>query len=284
MVLEYKVMHAFDNYKTMKIIYSMYRAGEVSVYQACCERATQPYSLGGGGTIYPGSRPAGVTTRSPRMVTECLLTRSMLIKMYLPLHGGERGGSVVECRTPEREVRGSRPTAAVLCPWARHFTPRKYWLITQEAMAPSRYDWKIVDWDVKPQHNQPTNHFMVCAVYVHCIYSQSVSCRCSLSLFGLSNCINVFVWHNNSIRKHECKTGQGQPRVMNRPFGSGEDFIYIYIYIFFFLPYIGMAVILVIWPGPFEQTFVPHPIEAPYEIWLWFAQWFLRRYLKSVDD
>ena len=68
---------------------------------------------------------------------------------------GERGGSVVECRTREREVRGSRPTAAVLCPWARHFTPRKYWLITQEAMAPSRYDWKIVDWDVKPQHNQP---------------------------------------------------------------------------------------------------------------------------------
>ena len=47
-------------------------------------------------------------------------------------------------------------TAAVLCPWARHFTPRKYWLITQEAMAPSRHDWKIVDWDVKPQHNQPT--------------------------------------------------------------------------------------------------------------------------------
>ena len=71
---------------------------------------------------------------------------------------GERGGSVVECRTPEREVRGSRPTTAVLCPWARHFTARKYWLLTQEAMAPSRYDWKIVDWDVKPQHNQPNLH------------------------------------------------------------------------------------------------------------------------------
>ena len=67
---------------------------------------------------------------------------------------GERGGSVVECRTPEREVGGSRPTAAVLCPWAIHFTPRKYWLITQEAMTPSRHDWKIVDWDVKPQHKQ----------------------------------------------------------------------------------------------------------------------------------
>ena len=75
--------------------------------------------------------------------------------VFLPLLVGERGGSVVECRTPEREVRGSRPTAAVLCPWARHFTPRKYWLITQEAIAPSRHDWKIVDWDVKPQHNQP---------------------------------------------------------------------------------------------------------------------------------
>ena len=68
---------------------------------------------------------------------------------------GKCSGSVVECRTPEREVRGSRPTAAVLCPWARHFTPRKYWLITQEAMAPSRH----VDWDVKPQHNQPTKLF-----------------------------------------------------------------------------------------------------------------------------
>ena len=58
-------------------------------------------------------------------------------------------------------VRGSRPISAVLCPWARHFTPRKYWLITQEAMAPSRHDWKIVDWDVKPQHNQPTLTFFV---------------------------------------------------------------------------------------------------------------------------
>ena len=67
---------------------------------------------------------------------------------------GERGGSVVECRTLEREVGGSRPTAAVLCPWARHFTPWKYWLITLEAVAPSRHDWKIVDWDVKPQHKQ----------------------------------------------------------------------------------------------------------------------------------
>ena len=38
-----------NNSKTMTIIYSMYRAGEVSVHRACCERATQPYSLCGGG-------------------------------------------------------------------------------------------------------------------------------------------------------------------------------------------------------------------------------------------
>ena len=39
----------------------------------------------------------------------------------------------------------------------------------------------------------------------------------------------------------------------HRPFGSGEeDFLS-----FFFLPYIGVAAILVMWPGPFEQTFVP---------------------------
>ena len=87
MVLKYRDMHAFDKYKTIKIIFSMYRAGEVSVHRACCERSTQPYPFEGGGTIYPGSRPAGVTTRSPRMVTKCSLTRSMLIKMYLPLHG-----------------------------------------------------------------------------------------------------------------------------------------------------------------------------------------------------
>ena len=67
----------------MNIIYSMYRAGEFSTHRACCKSATQPYSLGGGGTIYPGSRPAGVTVRSPRMVTECSLTRSMLTKMYM---------------------------------------------------------------------------------------------------------------------------------------------------------------------------------------------------------
>ena len=45
-----------------------------------------------------------------------------------------------------------------------------------------------------------------------------------------------------------------------------------------------MAAILVMWPGPSDQTLVPHHMETPYEMWLQPAQWFLRRYLKSVDD
>ena len=36
----------------------------------------------------------------------------------------------------------------------------------------------------------------------------------------------------------------------HQPFGSREDFLR-------FLPYMGMVVILVVWPGPSEQTFVP---------------------------
>ena len=74
-VLRYKDIYAFDNSDRTKIIYSLYREGEVSVHRACCERTTQPYSLGGGGTIYPGYWPADVATRSPRMVVLCLLAR-----------------------------------------------------------------------------------------------------------------------------------------------------------------------------------------------------------------
>ena len=62
----------------------MYRAGEVSVYRACCERATQPYSIGGGRYDFVQAQDQQVvTTRNPRIITECLLTRSMWIKMYV---------------------------------------------------------------------------------------------------------------------------------------------------------------------------------------------------------
>ena len=134
MFLRYKNIHAFDNKETMKIIYIIYRAGEVSVHRAWCERATQPYSLRGGGMIYPGSRPADVTTRSPRMVTECLLTRSMLIKMY-------------------------------------KFTISGY-----------------------------------VPVYVHCIYSQSISCSHSLSQFSLCLLVVTTILSENMSMSYMSET------------------------------------------------------------------------------
>ena len=60
----------------------------------------------------------------------------------------------------------------------------------------------------------------------------------------------------------------------HRPFGSGEeDFLRYLLYI------MGMAAILVIWPGPFEQTFVP-PSHGGF-IWNLTLR---RTCLKSVDD
>ena len=47
----------------------------------------------------------------------------------------------------------------------------------------------------------------------------------------------------------------------------------------------SMAAILVMWPGPFIQTLVPLPKDAPYKVWLSLAQGFQRRRsLKSVND
>ena len=46
----------------------------------------------------------------------------------------------------------------------------------------------------------------------------------------------------------------------------------------------GMAAILVMWQEHLSKHSFPHPIETPYEIWLWLDQRFLRRCLKSVDD
>ena len=58
----------------------------------------------------------------------------------------------VERRTPEREVGGSILTqVALLYPWVRYSYHTKSTGNTQEAVVPSRHDYKIVEWDVKPQ-------------------------------------------------------------------------------------------------------------------------------------
>ena len=46
----------------LQFIYNMYREDAVSVHRACFEQATQPYSLGGEGTICLDSRPTGYHT------------------------------------------------------------------------------------------------------------------------------------------------------------------------------------------------------------------------------
>ena len=47
MVLRYKDIHAFVNNKTMKIIYSMYRAGEVPVHRDAASGLPNPTRLEG---------------------------------------------------------------------------------------------------------------------------------------------------------------------------------------------------------------------------------------------
>ena len=113
--------------------------------------------------------------------------------------------------------------------------------------------------------------------------------------FWKIHCFTFFLYKSIWDQIWPCrKIGQGQPRVIiwanlvvlkhpmmhtmiqgQWPFGSGEEDL------FRFLPYMAMAASSIMWPGP---SF-PYPIEAPYVIWLWLAQWFLRRRcLKNVDD
>ena len=130
------------------------------------------------------------------------------IKMCVFTNYGERGGSVVECWTPEREVGGSKPTAAVLCPWARHFTPRKYWLITQEAVAPSRHDWKIVDWDVKPQHKQ-TNKLMTSSKSCLFGYEQTKTGRFGSDSLNCFRLCAVSAWFESNTHQDNLRLRQG---------------------------------------------------------------------------
>ena len=67
-------------------------------------------------------------------------------------------------------------------PWWQSFDvnrkPRSLWLLVASfkmislnsdfilIFYPSRHDWKIVDWDVKPQHNQPTHFLIILYMYI----------------------------------------------------------------------------------------------------------------------
>ena len=63
----------------------------------------------------------------------------------------ECGALVVEPRTREREVGGSRPTSAGVCVHEQDtFTPRKVLVIPWKWWLCADMTKKIVDWDVKP--------------------------------------------------------------------------------------------------------------------------------------
>ena len=52
----------------------------------------------------------------------------------------------------------------------------------------------------------------------------------------------------------------------------------VLVHFFMFLPYTGMASILVMWPGPFEKKLsFPFPMGDPHQIWLQSASRFLRK-------
>ena len=54
-------------------------------------------------------------------------------------------------------------------------------------MAPSRHDWKIVDWDVKPQHNQLINlpYKTQQIIASACITYKDAKIRMKLILFSM---------------------------------------------------------------------------------------------------
>ena len=68
----------------------------------------------------------------------------------------------------------------------------------------------------------------------------------------------VIIWANLVVLKHPMMHTKFQG---HQPFGSREDFLR-------FLPYMGMAAILVMWPGPFEQTFNPPSHRSSTSNWL----------------
>ena len=71
---------------------------------------------------------------------------------------------------------------------------------------------------------------------------------------------SVIIWTNLVVPEHSMLHTKFQG---HQPFDSREeDFLSFF---FFFLPCMGIAAILVLWTGPFEQTFVP----PSHRIFIW---------------
>ena len=87
----------------------------------------------------------------------------------------------------------------------------------------------------------------------------------------------VIIWANLVVLKHLMMHTKMQG---HWPFGSGEEDFFLVFNKYGHGGHLGSCD-----QEHLSKLSFPHPIEAPYEIWLWLAQWFLRRRcLKSVDD
>ena len=87
----------------------------------------------------------------------------------------------------------------------------------------------------------------------------------------------VIIWANSIVLKHPMMHTKIQG---HWPFGSGEED-------FFFLRFKHIWSWRPSWScdqGHLSKLSFPHPIEAPYEIWLWLAQWFLSRIWRRTTN
>ena len=78
-----------------------------------------------------------VTTRSPRIVTECLLTRSMLIKMYVyAIYSRFRIGTILSIRKHGYEFITTLPLSNLMSSFSVSCPPPSCWCLTHVLRCP----------------------------------------------------------------------------------------------------------------------------------------------------
>ena len=81
---------------------------------------------------------------------------------------------------------------------------------------------------------------------------------------------SVIIWTNLVVLEHPMMQIKFQ---CYRPFGAREEDFFMIFTIYGHIGHLGHK----IWTSWTNFLSLSHPIDASYEIWLWLAQWFLRR-------
>ena len=107
------------------------------LFTVCTQQVRSPYTehaasglpnpihLEGGGVRFDQAQDLQVvTTRSPRIVTECLLTRSMLIKMYVyAIYSRFRIGTILSIRKHGYEFISTLSLSSLMSPFSLSCPP-----------------------------------------------------------------------------------------------------------------------------------------------------------------